>query len=298
MPEVPQLQINSALQDALGWTGLYDGLADGAIGEKSIAAITQFQRRQGWVPTGELDQSQKLQLLRTADAARRQLGFQVVNDTRAMLSIGLPTRLLTTRKDTSRGSIYESADKQVEVILARFGREEGDLRAVYDRVVNSPSMTGFSYRLIRGDAFFVAGFNNKRDFYHSARVIGNEVRGFTIAYPKERATEFGPIIVAMGNSFKAPLVDYGAVADLIRSSAPAVAGFVQRAEAADKLSCDDLWKARNSIYRAAGYCFQSERAVRMFGNDGCRYANDLDEKPCAIGVESMLVHHIDECVVP
>jgi hypothetical protein len=274
VPESRQLQINSALQDALAWTGLYDGLADGAIGEKSIAAISQFQRRQGWAPTGDLDPSQKIELLRIADTARRQVGFQVVNDRGAMLAIGLPTRLLATRKDTSRGSIYESADKQIEVILARFGREEGGLRAVYERVVNSPSMTGFSYRLIRGDAFFVAGFKSKRDFYHSARVVENEVRGFTIAYPRERAAEIGPIIVAMGNSFKAPIADYAAIAQMITPSpTPAVAGFVQRAQAVDldRMSCGELWLARNEIFKAAGYCFQTERAIRQFGNAGCRF---------------------------
>jgi S1-C subfamily serine protease len=279
VPESRQLQINSALQDALAWLGLYDGLADGAIGEKSIAAISQFQRRQGWAPTGDLDPTQKIELLRVADAARRQVGFQVVSDRRSMLAIGLPTRLLATRQDTPRGSIYESADKQVEVILARFGREEGGLRAVYERVVNSPSMTGFSYRLIRSDAFFVAGFNSKREFYHSARVVENEVRGFTIAYPRERAAEFGPIIVAMGNSFKAPIADYTAIAQMINPSAtPAVAGFVQRAQAAglNRMSCDELWLARNEIFKAAGYCFQSERAIRQFGNAGCRYANNQD----------------------
>lgn len=232
VPESRQLQINSALQDALAWLGLYDGLADGAIGEKSIAAISQFQRRQGWPQTGDLDPSQKLELLRIADAARRQVGFQVVSDRRAMMAIGLPTRLLASRKDTPRGSIYESADKQVEVILARFGPDEGGLRAVYERVVNSPSMTGFNFRLLRGDAFFVAGFNNKRDFYHSARIVENEVRGFTIAYPRERAAEFGPIIVAMGNSFKGTTVDYAYVARAIAPPPPAsaVAGYVQRQE--------------------------------------------------------------------
>ncbi len=42
-------------------------------------------------------------------------------------------------------------------------------------------------------------------------------------------------------------------------------------------SCLQLWKARNSIYKAAGYCFSTERARRYFGNQGCSShdANDL-----------------------
>ncbi len=35
--------------------------------------------------------------------------------------------------------------------------------------------------------------------------------------------------------------------------------------------CEDLWEARNSIYKAYGYCFKTARAIRRFGNAGCQY---------------------------
>src|SRR5215831_1675923 len=31
-------------------------------------------------------------------------------------------------------------------------------------------------------------------------------------------------------------------------------------------SCSELWHQRNSIYRAAGYCFSTQRAIATFGN--------------------------------
>jgi hypothetical protein len=36
-------------------------------------------------------------------------------------------------------------------------------------------------------------------------------------------------------------------------------------------SCQDLWVERNSYYKDAGYCFKTARAIRYFGNAGCRY---------------------------
>lgn len=36
-------------------------------------------------------------------------------------------------------------------------------------------------------------------------------------------------------------------------------------------SCQQLWFARNSIYKEAGYCFKTPRAIAAFGNAGCRY---------------------------
>ena len=35
-------------------------------------------------------------------------------------------------------------------------------------------------------------------------------------------------------------------------------------------TCESLWVERNSYYKAAGYCFQTPRAIRYFGNAGCR----------------------------
>lgn len=36
-------------------------------------------------------------------------------------------------------------------------------------------------------------------------------------------------------------------------------------------SCDQLWFGRNSIFKAAGYCFKTHRAIATFGNAGCQY---------------------------
>lgn len=36
-------------------------------------------------------------------------------------------------------------------------------------------------------------------------------------------------------------------------------------------SCGELWYARNAIYKGAGYCFKTARAIQAFGNAGCVY---------------------------
>ena len=42
------------------------------------------------------------------------------------------------------------------------------------------------------------------------------------------------------------------------------------------LSCDQLWLARNRIFKAAGFCFKSPRAISAFGNAGCLYDDEHD----------------------
>jgi YARHG domain-containing protein/SH3 domain-containing protein len=36
-------------------------------------------------------------------------------------------------------------------------------------------------------------------------------------------------------------------------------------------SCEQLWFGRNSIFKEAGYCFKTPRAITAFGNAGCLY---------------------------
>jgi hypothetical protein len=42
--------------------------------------------------------------------------------------------------------------------------------------------------------------------------------------------------------------------------------------------CQRLWVERNSIYKAAGYCFNTQRGIRYFGNAGCSY-DDVRQVP-------------------
>jgi hypothetical protein len=41
--------------------------------------------------------------------------------------------------------------------------------------------------------------------------------------------------------------------------------------AAAQSRCERLWVARNQIYKDAGYCFKTSRAIAYFGNAGCQY---------------------------
>jgi hypothetical protein len=41
-------------------------------------------------------------------------------------------------------------------------------------------------------------------------------------------------------------------------------------------SCDQLWFGRNSIFKEAGYCFKTPRAISAFGNAGCQY-DDIND---------------------
>jgi len=53
-------------------------------------------------------------------------------------------------------------------------------------------------------------------------------------------------------------------------------GFAAPAANAQGRTCQRLWVERNQIYKDYGYCFKTERAIRYFGNRGCRYEYESD----------------------
>ncbi|MFC3691083.1 YARHG domain-containing protein [Chenggangzhangella methanolivorans] len=55
-------------------------------------------------------------------------------------------------------------------------------------------------------------------------------------------------------------------------SAPAYADF----------PCDELEGERNAVYKDAGYCFKTTRAIRAFGNEGCQFKR-LEDVPLSAG---------------
>ncbi len=44
--------------------------------------------------------------------------------------------------------------------------------------------------------------------------------------------------------------------------------------AAQSGGCQGLWVERNSIYKANGYCFKTQRGIAYFGNAGCTYDSE------------------------
>jgi hypothetical protein len=65
-----------------------------------------------------------------------------------------------------------------------------------------------------------------------------------------------------------------AVLSLVAATVVFFDGALSRAGAQEELSsmsCGDLWYRRNAIFARNGYCFKTDRAIRVFGNEGCRF---------------------------
>lgn len=223
-----QLQINAAIQDALVWTGHYDGLTDGDLGKRSISAISNFQRANGLPPSGELDTTQISLLFHRAGVERQKVQFKLVNDSRAQVTVGLPFAFLTKNNETPRGTRYASTNGELSIIVGRFVREEGVLKSVYQRVIQTSGVINYHQRVIRKDAFYVSGEDDDRFHYYTAKTHGDEVRGVSITFSKQNVgVEFAGsmqrLTIAIVNSLHNPIPAYPSV-----DREPEIAGYTKR----------------------------------------------------------------------
>jgi serine protease Do len=226
-PDAKQ-QINAAIQDALVWTGHYDGLTDGDLGKRSAVAITDFQRANGLLPSGELDQTQVGLLFDRAGEERRKAQFKLVNDSRALVTLGLPMAYLTRSNETPRGTRYASPNGELSIIVGRFVRDEGVLKSVYQRVIQTSGVTNFHQRVLRKETFYVSGEDDDRFHYYTGKTHADEVRGLSITFSKQNAgVEFAGamqrLTIAIVNSFHNPIPAYPSV-----RRDPEIAGFTKR----------------------------------------------------------------------
>jgi hypothetical protein len=73
----------------------------------------------------------------------------------------------------------------------------------------------------------------------------------------------------------------------VLTSAAVVVGASGWISVAYAQTCQALWVERNAYYKEAGYCFKTARAIRYFGNAGCRY-DDEGSVPLSQGVRNRI----------
>jgi hypothetical protein len=62
---------------------------------------------------------------------------------------------------------------------------------------------------------------------------------------------------------------------------------------AAEASCASLWRERNQIYKDAGYCFKTARAIRAFGNAGCQY-DSINDVPLSANQRAIVSDIVEQ----
>ncbi len=180
-----------AVQEALVWLGLYNGVNDGDFGKRTRDAILAFQTSIKAPADGALPAPALQALLAAAQKARDAAGFQVVSDPKTGVKIGAPLKLLSARGG-ARLDFASDADT--------------DLAALYARLSAATPTRKITYKAIKPDAFLVvSGQDGAFKFYtrfDKNPTANPPIRGFTFTYPASQTAYLDRIAIAVANSFE------------------------------------------------------------------------------------------------
>ncbi|MDJ1159097.1 peptidoglycan-binding protein [Chelatococcus sp. SYSU_G07232] len=195
-----------AIQEALVWTGDYNGAVDGGFGRRTFEAILSFETRARLSPDGLLDAKERGALDAAAKKARQDLNFTRITEERSGLSIGVPQRVLDKRTPTKTGTRFSSADGAVTLEAGAWGDGASDLAALFETLKTESPTRRVTYKALRPDWLVVTGEDRGRRFYtriaRAPEGAGAGLRGFTFSYPPERAPALDRIVIAVANSFE------------------------------------------------------------------------------------------------
>jgi hypothetical protein len=215
-----------AIQDALVWTGGYNGTSDGNFGKRTRDAIAAFAARAKKPADGTLDEATKTTLFAAADKARAAVRFAVLTDQRTGIRIGMPQKLLTKSRPSGAGTIWEAGDASASLITNV--SSDADLPSLYGRLIAGFPAGRAAYKLLRPDFFVVTGESSGRTIYTRytrGAVNGQPVlRGFSFSYPLGAKATYDNLAIAIANSFdpfpSTPTIAAPAPAPGARNTAP------------------------------------------------------------------------------
>lgn len=192
-----------ALQADLVWTGDYNGVVNGEISDRVIAAIKRFQKDQGAKETGVLNTQERQALAAASKKAQDNVGWKVVTDMVTGARVGLPGKLLPQQNSDANGTRWSAPQGTIQVNLARRKESGATTAAVAEREKKEPASRKILYSAVRPDFFVLSGLQGLKKFYLRGQINGDEVRVLTVLYDQATEGTMEPVVIAMSNAFAA-----------------------------------------------------------------------------------------------
>lgn len=189
------------LQDALVWTGDYNGVTTGAFGKRSFEGIQTYQTRTGAAPTGLLTPPERIALKREAEEARRAARFRVQPDPASGAVVGVPEALLPRKSALPGGTRWQSADGRVTLDTKSFPQGETSLDALFERATAAMPARKVTYKLKKPDFVVVTAETAVGRSYIRYAEGPQGIRGFTLGYDRALAGSVERLVIAVANSF-------------------------------------------------------------------------------------------------
>ncbi len=191
-----------AIQSDLIWTGDLSGSIDADFGDRAIAAVRAFQRRNKFDDTGILTPEQRQTLAASMRSRKDYNGWQLVEDVATPgVRLGVPSKLVPNTEIGTVGSRWSSARGEIQIETFREKMAGAALQDLFDEMKKRPSNRRVEQNAIQANSFSLSGLQGLKKFHVRVYLKDNEARGLTILFDQAMETIMLPLVDIITSSY-------------------------------------------------------------------------------------------------
>ncbi len=192
------------LQIALRWEGFYKSAIDADFGPGTRRAMSAWQEKQRFEPTGVLTTNQRRQLLEGYLNALEALKITPLVEANAGIEINVPAGLVAfDRYEPPFVHYAPNTDDGVRILLISQAGTRETLAALYDIMQTLEIVPLDGSRALRQRDFTLTGDNYRIASHTYARLEGEAIKGFTLIWPAGDEKRRRLVLSSMQESFRA-----------------------------------------------------------------------------------------------
>lgn len=191
------------LQVALQWAGYYRAAIDGSFGRGTRGSMAEWQRANGYEPTGVLTTLQRTELFRQYNAVLEGMDLRNVQEARAGISIDLPLGAVSFDRYDSPFAHFEPTGvvDGAKVLLISQPGDRDRLAGLYEIMQTLEIVPVDGERDRNRDSFTLTGQNSRITSHTEVRLSEGNIKGFTLVWPTGDEDRRSRILAAMQKSF-------------------------------------------------------------------------------------------------
>ena len=180
------IELRRQIQFALTWEGFFTSGVDGEFGERTIEAIREWQAANGYEVTGILLDDQREVLLKRHRSIVSVLAMTTVPQKDAGIQITLPLGAVEFDRYIGPFARYKPTGlvPGAQIFLLSQEGDSDDLKVVFDAVVAANIVPPDGVTAETQNGYILMGRDENFDVYSHARVFGEQIKGFTVVWPR------------------------------------------------------------------------------------------------------------------
>jgi S1-C subfamily serine protease len=191
-----------AIQSDLIWTSDLSGAVDPDFGDRAIAAVKSFQRRNRLDDTGILTREQRQVLAASMRSRKDYNGWRLVEDEATPgVRLGIPSKLVPNSEIGAVGSRWSSGRGEIQIETFREKMAGATLQDLFDEMKKRPANRRVEQSAINSSAFSISGLQGLKKFHVRVYLKDNEARGITIQFDQAMETIMLPLVDIITSSY-------------------------------------------------------------------------------------------------